>query len=282
MNKSFFINRQSSIKFGIIVSFILLLYAPVLKNLVYDWIYLPDFSHGFLIPVISLYLVYERRNRLSNLSPSGQWAGFGLILFGIFLFFLGKLASEYFAMRFSLIVVIGGIILFLLGKDFYKTLLFPVVFLIFMIPLPSIFIDQITFPMQLLASSIAANLLYLIDIPVLKEGNIIHLTNTSLEVAEACSGIRSLFSLLALSVVFAYLTHKKFWKRVILISCAFPIAIAANATRVFGTGIFAYRYGDEIAQGFLHGFSGWIIFIGAFICLFFVGTILSKIKKNIR
>ena len=271
-------DRISLIQFGIIVGCLTLLYVPVMRELVYDWIHLPDFSHGFLIPVISLYLVYERRNRLSNLSPSGQWAGLGVIIFGIILFFLGKLASEYFTIRCSLLVIIGGLILFLLGKDFFKNLIFPLIFLIFMIPIPSLLMDQITFPMQIFASKVAAKFLDWVEIPVLREGNIIQLANTFLEVAEACSGIRSLISLLALSVIFAYLSQKSTLKRILLTLSAFPIAITANAIRVTTTGILAHYYGDEIAQGFFHGFSGWILFAVAFICLFLVGTLLSKIK----
>ncbi len=121
----------------------------------------------------------------------------------------------------------------------------------------------------------------LMGIPVLREGNVIQLSKTSLEVAEACSGIRSLISLLALSVVFAYFTQKKGWKRVLLVISAFPIAIIANAIRVSGTGILAHRYGESVAQGFFHGFSGWILFVVAFICLFIVGAILSRIKREI-
>src|SRR4030043_2446448 len=125
-----------------------------------------------------------------------------------------------------------------------------------MIPIPSVLMDRITFPMQLFASKVAASTLYLIGIPVLREGNVMLLANTSLEVAEACSGIRSLISLLALSIVFAYLSQKETWKRVLLVLSTFPIAIIANAARVTGTGILAYRYGEGVAQGFFHGFSG--------------------------
>jgi exosortase len=196
------------------------------------------------------------------------------------LLLLGNLATEYFTMRFSILVVLGGVILFLLGREFFKTLLFPIVFLIFMIPIPSVLMDRITFPMQLFASKVAAKSLYLVGIPALREGNIILLANTSLEVAEACSGIRSLISLLALSVVFAYFSQKTILKRVLLILSTFPIAIIANAARVTGTGILAHYYGEKVAQGFFHGFSGWILFVVAFACLFLLGTMLSRMKKS--
>jgi len=271
--------RTTLLKSGIIVACLVLLYFRVLQGLISDWIHMPDFSHGFLIPIVSFYFVYEKRKQLSALSPSTAWTGFGLIVFGILLFLLGNLATEYFTMRFSMLVVLGGIILFLLGREFYKTFLFPLVFLIFMIPIPSVLMDRITFPMQLFASKVAAKSLYLIGIPALREGNVILLANTSLEVAEACSGIRSLISLLALSVVFAYFSQKTTLKRVLLVLSTFPIAIIANAARVTGTGVLAHHYGDKVAQGFFHGFSGWILFVVAFVCLFVVGGLLTKIRR---
>ena len=139
--------------------------------------------------------------------------------------------------------------------------------------------DQITFPMQIFASKVAEKLLYLIGIPVLREGNIIHLANTSLEVAEACSGIRSLISLLALAVVFAYFSQKSTLKRILLVLSTFPIAIIANAARVTGTGILTHYYGDTIAQSFFHVFSGWILFVTAFICLFIFGSLIARVKR---
>jgi exosortase A len=265
---------------AIIVACLVLLYFPILQGLVSDWIHMPDFSHGFLIPIVSLYFVYERRKELSNLSPSSTWIGFPLLVFGVMLLLLGNLAAEYFTMRFSILVVLGGIIYFLLGRESFKTLLFPVVFLIFMIPIPSVLMDRITFPMQLFASKAAAKSLHLIGIPALREGNVILLANTSLEVAEACSGIRSLISLIALSVVFAYFSQNAMWKRVVLVLSTFPIAIIANAARVTGTGILAHHYGDKVAQSFFHGFSGWILFVVAFVCLFLVGGLLTKIRTT--
>jgi exosortase A len=271
-------NTTNLLKFVVISGCLTFLYLPVIEGLVYDWIHLADFSHGFLVPLVSLYFVYERRKQLSTLSLSHQWKGLGLIILGILLLLIGNLASEHFTMRLSMLIIIGGVILFFLGKEFFKTLLLPVIFLIFMIPLPSILIDQITFPMQLFASKVAVSLLYLAEIPVLREGNVIRLANTALEVAEACSGIRSLVSLVALSVVFAIFTQKRIWCRVFLILSAFPIAIIANAIRVSGTGLLAYHYGEAAADGFFHGFSGWVLFLVAFVCLFGLSNLFSRIK----
>ena len=278
--KSLTSSQMVLLKLAIMIACLTILYFRVLHGLVSDWINLPDFSHGFLIPIVSFYFVYEKRKQLSTLSPSSNWIGLGLIIFGILLLLLGNLATEYFTMRFSLLVVLGGILLFLLGREFFKNLLFPLIFLIFMIPIPSILMDRITFPMQLFASKMASLSLYFFGIPVLREGNVMLLANTSLEVAEACSGIRSLISLLALSVVFAYISQKATWKRILLVLSTFPIAIIANAARVSGTGVLAHHYGDKVAQGFFHGFSGWILFVVAFVCLFVVGSLLSRIKRS--
>jgi exosortase A len=266
------------LKISIIIACLVLLYSRIVQWLVFDWIHMADFSHGFLIPIVSLYFVYERRKQLSSLSASSHWGGLGLLVIGILIYLIGNLATELFTMRFSLLVVLGGIILFLLGKEFFETLLFPLAFLILMIPIPSVLMDRVTFPMQLFASKVAAGSLDLMGIPVLREGNIIQLANTSLEVAEACSGIRSLISLFALSVVFAYFSQNKTWKRIVLVLSTFPIAIIANAARVTGTGILAHHYGSQVAQGFFHGFSGWILFVVAFVCLFVVGALLTKMK----
>ncbi len=280
MERSILIHWKTLVRTGVILICLVLLYGSVMKELVKDWILLPDFSHGFLIPIVALYLVYERRKELSALSLAGHWTGLGLTLLGIVLLLLGNLATEYFTMRFSFIVVLGGLILFLLGKEVCKTILFPLIFLILMIPLPSILMDRITFPMQLFASKVAAWSLGLIGIPVLREGNIIQLPNSSLEVAEACSGIRSLLSLLALSVIFAYFSQKTTWRRILLVLSTFPIAIFINVVRVTGTGILVNRYGNAAIEGFLHGFSGWILFLVAFACLFGVGAMLTRIMRH--
>ncbi len=265
-------------KIGTCVVCLAILYYSVFQKLVFDWIHLPDFSHGFLIPIVSLFLIWQRSDELQNLPISPNNFGILVVLFGLFFLIIGNLASEYFTQRFSFLFVISGIILFLLSWQHLKLLSFPIAYLIFMIPIPSILFDKITFPMQLFASRVATFSLQMLDIPVLREGNVIHLAHTSLSVAEACSGIRSLISLLALGFVFAYFTQKIFWKRAVLVIACFPIAIIVNALRVSATGILAQYYGISVAEGFFHGFSGFILFIAAFALMFAVGLALSKIR----
>jgi exosortase len=163
---------RTLLKLSVILASLAVLYFRLVQRLVYEWIHFPDLTPGFFVPIASLYFIYMKRRELSVLSPSSSWTGLALLLLGTILLFIGNLATEYFIMGFSMLVVLGGIILFLLGQDLFKALLFPVLFMIFMLPIPSILMDRITFPMQLFASNVAANSLYMIGIPVLREGNV--------------------------------------------------------------------------------------------------------------
>ena len=271
---------KALIQIGILSLCVAVLYYSAFKSLVAEWIELPDFSHGFLIPFISLYFVWDRRDKLSGLNASPNNTGLAVIVFGALLFLLGNLASEAFTTRISFLIVVAGVILFHLGWPHLKVLSLPLGFLIFMIPIPSILMQQVTFPMQLFASAAAEATLKALEIPVLREGNIIHLPHTTLEVAEACSGIRSLMSLLTLGVIFAYLTKHKFWERTVLVLACFPIAIVVNSLRVSATGVLANYYGLSVAEGFFHGFSGYVLFIVAFLLLLGLGFLLSKLSRN--
>jgi exosortase len=180
----------------------------------------------------------------------------------------------------SLIIVLAGLVWEFWGIKTARAMAFPIGFLLFMIPIPSILMQKITFPMQLFSSSVAEASLKALEIPVLREGNIIHLPHNTLEVAEACSGIRSLMSLLALGVIFAYFTKSKLWQRTVLVLACFPIAIVVNSLRVSATGILANYYGLSVAEGFFHGFSGYVLFIVAFLLLLALGFLLSKLSRH--
>jgi exosortase len=273
-------DQKALIKIGTCLFCLGILYHSVFQTLVYDWTHDPDFSHGFLIPFISLYLVWQRADELERLSVSPRNFGILVILSGLFLLIIGKLAAEYFTQRLSFLILLSGIILFLLGWQHLKLLAFPIVFLIFMIPIPSILLLKITFPMQLFAAKVATAALQLLDIPVLREGNVIHLVENTLEVERACSGIRSLISLLAIGTVLAYFITTVTWQRVVVIFSCFPIAIATNAFRVTMTGVLANYYGMKAAEGFFHGFSGMVLYFAGLILVGIVGLSLSKVTKN--
>jgi exosortase len=250
------------------------LYHYVIARLVKDWYTDDNYSHGFLIIPIALYFVWERRTRLKEAAKNASYWGLPVVLGSLAVLLAGILGSELFLTRISILGTIAGAILFLYGWNHLKILSLPIAFLILMIPIPAIILNQIAFPLQLLASRFGELALMICQIPVLREGNVINLANTSLEVAEACSGIRSLVSLLTLGIVYGYFTDARLWVRLVLIVCTIPIAIAANGIRVAGTGIAAHFYGPAAAQGFFHSFSGWIIFIAAFIMMFVLYRII--------
>ena len=253
------------------------LYWPVLVLLVTQWNDDQNYSHGFLVPVMSAYFVWERKEQLARLMPTPSWAGLGVLLVGLFLLAVGQIGAELFLQRFSLVMVITGLVWLVMGRAVLVLWSFPLAFLIFMIPLPAIVMNAVAFPLQGFAAQTATYCLIALDIPVLREGNMISLARTPLEVAEACSGIRSLLSLLALGTVYAYFVETIMWKRWVIVAASVPVAIAANAFRVTGTGVLAHYFGDEAAQGFYHDFSGWLVFVVAFVLLLGVGTVLGRI-----
>lgn len=240
---------------GIAITVILLasfaiLYGGVIVNLVNDWVIDENYSHGFLIIPIAIYLVWERRERLAQATLGPSFLGLLMIVGSLITLFAGVLGSELFLTRISILGTIIGSIWFIFGWQHLKLLLFPVLFLLLMIPIPAILFNQIAFPLQLLASQFGERALHAFGVPVLREGNIIQLANTTLEVAEACSGIRSLISLLTLGIVFGYFVENKVGARLILALATIPVAILANGLRVAGTGLAAHYYGPEAAQGF--------------------------------
>jgi exosortase len=256
------------------------LYGAVAPRLVRQWAAEDDYTHGFLILPLSFYFAWEKREKLKALNPEPNLLGAGLLLVGLVMLVVGTVGAELFLQRSSFVVVIAGLILLILGRSFLRELLFPVAFLLFMIPLPAIVMNAVAFPLQLFAAQSATFCMQTAGIPVLREGNTIILSNTTLEVVEACSGIRSLQALLALGAVYGYFTQKAVWKRWALIMLSVPIAIVANAFRVAGTGFLAHHIGAEAAQGFYHSFAGWIVFAVAFLLLLGLGTLLGKLPDD--
>ena len=251
-------------------------YKDVLAGLVLDWWQDPNYSHGFLVPVFSAYFVWEDRETLRNLPLRGSWLGFLPLLAGISLLVLGVVGAEDFLMRSSLIVVLGGLVWIHLGGEMLRRTLFPLGFLFFMVPLPFLVFNSIAFPLQGVAAANAAWTLDTLGVPVLRDGNILHLAHLSLGVTEACSGIRSLISLLALAVAWAHLALPSSITKAIFVASAVPITIIANAARVVLTGIIGQSLGIEYASGFFHGFSGWVVFVAATICLLAVHGVIVK------
>jgi exosortase len=246
------------------------LYHGIAVKLVTDWIELPDFSQGFLIPFFALFLLWDNRNEFHDTPIAPSWAGTILVLLGLFMLLLGRLGADLFFQRTSFVVLIAGILWTLLGKPMLRRSWFVLFVLLLAIPLPTIVLNQITFPLQLLASRLASDLLQLVGVPVLRDGNIIQLSAIPLEVAEACSGIRSLMSLFTVAVIYGYFLEKATWRRVVLALSALPIAVTANVARIFGTGLCVQYWDPDKAMGFFHEFSGWLMFLVSLGCLYLV------------
>lgn len=253
------------------------LYFSIVGRLAQQWTHDPNFSHGFFVPAFSLFVLWQERGRLSALPVKPSWTGLPIVLLALCVLMLGNLGAELFLSRTSLLVLIAGLVIFFLGWQYFRAVLFPWAFLLLMIPIPSILFNQITFPLQLLASKVASDVLPLAGVPVLREGNVIGLPLMQLEVAEACSGIRSLLSLATLTIIYGYLMETRIWIRVLLALASVPIAVAANSFRIVGTGLLVQYWDPEKAEGFFHLFSGWLIFVMSLAMLFALHKLLRTI-----
>ncbi len=251
------------------------LYLPFFTTLVRDWEHNANYSHGYFIPLISLFMVYTLRFRLKKEAFSGSWWGGVLLILGLSLLLAGKIGSEFFVQRISFLVCLLGIVLFLAGKRIAAIVLLPIAYLFFMIPLPAIIWNKLAFPLQLFGSALTEKVIRLLGIPVFREGNVLHLVETSLEVVAACSGLRSLVTMFALAALLAFLARMPMWKRLLLFFSAAPVAIVANIIRLSTTALLASKYGGSVAQGFLHDFSGMVVFAIGLGLLFAVNALLG-------
>ena len=284
---------------------ILFTYAAVLVKLSRDWWVDENYSHGLLVPFIIGFILWLQRDKFAAepARPSVLLGGLA-VAFSLFALWTGVAGAELYTQRMSLVLLIAGTVVYFFGLGFLRLMLVPLGLLILAIPIPAIIFNKIAFPLQLFASRCAVWSMSMLGIPVLRQGNVIELKplnsfdTKKLEVVEACSGIRSLMTLMTLAVVFAYFTHPRsnnsggpkgkfgwlrsygFWRSAIIVLSAVPIAILTNATRVSGTGILSHYYGTGVADGFFHSFSGWAIYIVAFLLLFLVGWIVDRFRPR--
>lgn len=279
IEKSFFQQHKDDvIKLGILSLVFIILYSPTFSMFWYDWSTDDNYSHGFLVPFIVGYLVWTKREQLRRLSPAPSWTGLLVLLGGVCVYILGTIGAEWFLRRSSMIVVLGGLILYLYGISYFKVLLFPLIYLIFMVPLPAIIYSAVAFRLQILVSIISAELIRWVGIAVYRNGNILEVANVGpLAVEEACSGMRSIMALLALSSLLAYILYRTKLRQWILVAFALPVAVVTNILRVTMTGILSYHFGREMAEGWLHESFGWIVFVIAFALLWLVSKGLNLI-----
>jgi exosortase len=257
-----------------------LVYAQIVQGMVADWISDENYSHGFLVPLISGYLAWRRRDELARAEVGSDSRGLILLGLGLGMLLLGWLGSEYFTMRASLVVVLSGSVLYLLGGQVFSLLAIPLGYLLLMIPIPYVIYNAAAFPLKLFVTDISVLALKALGIVVWQEGNIIMFPDITLEVANACSGLRSIMSLVAVGAAYALIFHRSWLDRGILLASTVPLAVATNAMRVVGTGILAKYFGEAAAKGFFHEFAGFFVFMTAVAMFGLLGALLKKVRSQ--
>jgi exosortase len=253
-------------------------FYPVYPILVQTWLSHSNHSHGILVPFISAYFIWQKRGVLRSVKPSTYSLGLVILILSMALYIISFTGGIAFVQRLMIVSSLAGLVLYTMGKDAFRILAFPVLFLFFMVPVPDTIVGLVSFPLQLLATKISAALISALSIPVYREGNMLYFAQTQLEVAEACSGIRSITSLTMLSFIFVYISSMGWKRRVVLVLSAIPIAFVANILRVTATGVLAHFFGEKVARGFIHEFSGLAVFAFGFILLMIEYMILNKRK----
>ncbi len=262
---------------GLALGGLLLVYWTVLAGLIDAWSTDDNYSHGFFIVPLAAYFAWERRRTFAAAPSRPSWFGLVVVAASLMMLIGGLLGAELFLSRISIIGAIAGSILLLFGWPRLRVMLFPVAFLLLMVPLPALIFNQIAFPLQLLASNVGERSINALDIPILREGNVLILANATLEVAEACSGIRSLVSLFTLGIVFGYFVDRRTWVRAVIALSAVPVAIIANGLRVASAGVAAHYFGRAGVEGLFHDFSGWVVFFVAFLMMLGIQRLLLRL-----
>jgi exosortase len=258
---------------------LILCYAPILYRMGVQWATDEDMGHGFFVPIVAGFIVWQRRGILLATPRQPNGWGLFLVIFAAFEALVATLGAELFTARLAFIIALWGVILYLGGKEWIKALLFPLILLLFMIPIPAIIYAQLTLRLQMLASHLGELLIGMMGIPVLRVGNTLQLPSQTLDVAEACSGIRSLLSLAFLSLVYAYFTDKRVWMRWALLIATIPIAIGANGIRVATTGLLS-EVNPKFASGIYHESEGYIVFVVALVALIATHRIINLLARQ--
>lgn len=268
---------------GLLLTAVLLyLYTPVLKLLVWQWYNDADYSHGFLVPLLSAYLIWARRDKLRQIPRKPSAWGMVVVLFSLGVLFLGSLGAELSMARLSLIGCICGMIVYFAGSKILRAMAFPIAFLLFAIPMPVVIYNEIVFPLQFIASKFATRSLEILNLfPIMREGNVLILPGMRLEVVEACSGIRSLMSLLALAAGYGYVVERSVAVRWFMVIAMVPLAIISNGLRIMITAIMAHYIGPQAAEGFMHEFSGWVIFVVATVMFLLLHSFVTYLRKKL-
>ena len=264
----------------LLTGLVVIMYAPVLRSMARQWWDDPNYGHAVLVPVFVAYVLWRERTRWRAVSVQASNYGLPIMVLALGLLILGMLAAELFATRISLLILISGIIVFLAGWQVLRSIAFPIGYLIFMIPLPALVYYQLTFPLQLVASRIGALGLFMVGVPALRQGNLLILPNAPLEVVEACSGVRSLLSLMAAVVGYVYLAESSLWKRCLLVALTIPIVILTNGLRLVATGALSFVYGLQVDSGRPHTALGLAFFVLAFLSIILIHSLLRNLTSR--
>jgi exosortase D (VPLPA-CTERM-specific) len=240
------------------------------------WLITPEYSHALLIPFIAAFLIWQQKDRLERIPFAGSAWGIAVLLFGGTLLALGQLATIYILVQYAFLVTVYGLVLSFLGPRAFRLILVPLFLLILMIPLPPFVTNDLSLKLQLLSSQLGVSFMSLFGMSVYLQGNVIDLGSYRLEVADACSGLRYLFPLMTLGFLIGYFYKGAFWKRATLFLSSIPLTVLMNSLRVAIIGITVDRWGIGMAEGFLHEFQGWMMFMICTALLFAEMLLLSR------
>jgi len=268
------------LQMGILSALALALYWPTIGGLAKQWWTDSDASHGFIVVIFSGYLLWKTKDSWKNAEIRPSTTGLFWIAGAMAGLILGTFGAELFLARVSLVILLGGLVVHFAGWKMLRALAAPWAVLFLMIPLPTIVFNEIALPLQFLASRLAGDALDLMKVPALREGNVIMLPSISLNVVEACSGIRSLMALITLAIFYGLLMEKKIWIRCVLVVLAVPLAVGINALRIVGSGLLGQNFGKEYAEGFFHEFSGLVVFVATLASLFLLHGLANLILKK--
>jgi exosortase D (VPLPA-CTERM-specific) len=259
-----------------------LVFYSGLEWMVMFWLRKEEYSHGFMIPAITLFLIWQKKDRLERMAFEGSWIGFAVVVLGIAMFFLGELSTLYTIIQYSFIVTLLGLVLSVVGWRGIREIWVPLAFLIFMIPLPPFLYQELSAQLQLISSELGVAVIRMFGISVYLEGNIIDLGTYKLQVVEACSGLRYLFPLISLAFIAAYFFKAAFWKRCVIFLSSVPITIFMNSFRIGAIGVLVEYWGIAAAEGFLHDFEGWVIFMSCTAILVIEMWLLARFGEGQR
>lgn len=280
MKMPFAMDRRGYLGAIVVLLSILFSYWQTLDALTTQWLNNEDFSHGLLIVPISAWLIWRKREEIGRLPIASDWRGIGLFFGAAGLYVVGELGAELFTIRVSMLLFVIASVWTFFGLSLMRCIAFPLAFLFLMLPLPGFIYRNMTFPLQLISSKWSVVLLQWLGVMAYREGNVIDIGFTQLQVVEACNGLRFILPLFTMGVLFSYWESKSWWKRLVLIGATIPIAVLSNVVRIAGTGIISLYWGAKAAEGFFHSFSGWVIFMGCFGVFLLLNQLLGHIGKE--